>query len=97
MSRPAATFAAITRPRDGARVKVISAVRWVHSPVIDRMPSTGSSTLDGNTPKRTKLLKVWSSARPKTSWITLVATAPSAITINNHRPARVSALSLIHI
>ena len=35
-------MAAITRRRDGSRLKVTMPVRWLHSLVTDMIPSTGS-------------------------------------------------------
>ncbi len=40
----ATVLAPTTRDRDGSRAKVTMAVRWLHSLVTSRMPSTGSSS-----------------------------------------------------
>ena len=53
-----------TRARLGSRVKVTRPVRWLHSAVTARMPSTGSSRLCGVAVAPTKLMKVsWSAPR----------------------------------
>ena len=40
-------FAAITRPRLGTRVKVVSPLRWLHSLVTERIATMGSTTAIG--------------------------------------------------
>lgn len=61
-STTAKSFAATTRSRRGTRAYVVRAVRWDHSLVIDRMPSTGSSTPIGSSEGTKKLLNVWSAS-----------------------------------
>ena len=53
----------------GTRVNVASAVRWDHSLVTDRMPSTGSSTADGVRPKTYSAVNVISSSPAQPSRI----------------------------
>ena len=40
-------WSAITRPRCGTRVNVVSPLRWLHSLVTDRIATIGSSTAIG--------------------------------------------------
>ena len=42
------TLAAITRFRCGTSVNVVRPVRWLHSPVIDKIAMIGSTTVIGN-------------------------------------------------
>ena len=50
-ARPTSTVTAIlariTRPRCGTRVNVVRPARWLHSPVTDRIASTGSRIVIG--------------------------------------------------
>ena len=43
----AIAFAAMTRPRCGTRVKVVSPLRWLHSLVTDRIAMIGRTTVIG--------------------------------------------------
>ena len=43
----AMTLAAMTRFRCGTRVNVVRPLRWLHSPVIDRMAIIGRTTVIG--------------------------------------------------
>ncbi len=53
-ARPATTLAAMTWPRCGTSVNVISPVRWLHSLVTDRIAMTGSSSAIGKPIGRTE-------------------------------------------
>jgi hypothetical protein len=90
ISTAAASFAVSTRPRSGTSVNVVSAVRWDHSLVTERMPSTGSRTADGNWANVKKSRNFCSSFGAASSKITAVAAAASPMMISNHSPARVS-------
>ena len=85
-------FAARKRLRDGSRVKVTIAVRWLHSLVTDMMPRTGSKMVIGMLAPPAKSLNVTvrSWARTTQSWMTSTSAVNAAIEISSQRPARVS-------
>ena len=43
----AIALAVMTRPRCGTRVKVVSPLRWLHSPVTDKIAMIGSTSVIG--------------------------------------------------
>ena len=47
MTRAPIALAAITRPRLGTRVNVVSPLRWLHSLVTERIATIGSTTAIG--------------------------------------------------
>ena len=85
-------LAAMNRVRDGSRVKVTMAVRWVHSLVIDMTPSRGSRMLIGMLAAAVKSPKdtVVSWARTTHSMMISTSAVTAPIEISSQRPARVS-------
>ena len=85
-------FAARNRVRDGSRVKVTMAVRWLHSLVTDITPRTGSRMFIGMLAPPAKSLNetVRSWASTTHSWMISTRAVDAAIEISSHRPARVS-------
>jgi hypothetical protein len=63
--RTARPLARMTRPRCGIWGNVVSPVRWLHSPVTDRMAIIGRRMAIGKPVARVKVLKVRSSAEAK--------------------------------
>ena len=90
-STTAASLATITRSRRGTSANVVSAVRCDHSPVMERMPSTGSSRPTGSSDGVKKAVNVWSGASRTNNCTTTITAAISPIVISSQRPARVSA------
>ena len=90
-STTAASLATITRSRRGTSANVVSALRCDHSPVMERMPSTGRSSPTGSSDGVKNAVNVWSGASRTNSCTTTITAAIRPIAISNQRPARVSA------
>ena len=85
-------LAPITRSRPGTSEKVVSAVRWDHSLVTARMPSTGRISETTQIAPRNISARFWSSALPQIA-VTVTITAASRPTISSsQKPARVSTI-----
>ena len=65
-TRLAISLAPRTRERTGTSAKVIIPVRWDHSEVTSRMPTTGSRMAAGCSPASRTDWNVWSAASPTT-------------------------------
>src|SRR5215203_2338513 len=85
-------LAARKRVREGSRVNVTIAVRWLHSLVTDITPRTGSRMFMGMLAPAAKSsnVTVWSWASTTQSWMISTRAVNAAMEISSHRPARVS-------
>ena len=82
-------MAPTTRERTGTSAKVIIPVRWDHSEVTSRMPTTGSSTAAGCSPMPRMEAKVWSAASPVTVRAITATTVIATVATCSQKPARV--------
>jgi hypothetical protein len=67
-------------------------VRWPHSLVTDRIPSTGSSSETTHSVPWNRAWKFWSFASPAIRVIATIAAASSSMISSSQKPARVSAI-----
>jgi hypothetical protein len=65
-------------------------VRWDHSELTTRIPTTGRSTTTGAVATESISRSVWSSASPAKPRITTAATASPTVLSSSQKPARVS-------
>src|ERR671933_699415 len=90
--RLAMSLAPRTRERTGTSANVISPVRWDHSEVTSRMPSTGSRTADGWSLASRTDWNVWLALSPTTRRTTTTTTVSATMATWSQKPARVSTI-----
>jgi hypothetical protein len=71
---------------------VIIPVRWDHSEVTSRIPTTGSSTAAGSSPTLRTEAKVWSAASPVTERAMTATRVVATVATWSQKPARVSTI-----
>ena len=83
-------LASTTRPRWGTRVNVVRPVRWLHSPVTDRIAISGRITARGKPIASVNVLNVSCAGAAKRTTPTVASTDAMPMPATSQNPVRVS-------